>query len=71
MMGLFFVTIGLSSGWAASKWGAQTASLGDIAVFKLIFIITVLLGLPFIFFNKQLMRLTHGSEEEVESTGEG
>lgn len=70
MMGLFFATIGIS-GWVGSKLGAQTASLGDITVFKLIFIITVLLGIPFILFNRRLMTLTHGSAEEVESAGEG
>ncbi|MEL6607004.1 MAG: peptide MFS transporter, partial [Bacteroidota bacterium] len=70
MMGLFWFTAGIA-GWAASKLGGQVASLGDINVFILIFAITVLLGLPFIFFNKRLMTLTHGSAEEIESAGEG
>lgn len=70
MMGFFWFTAGIA-GWAASKLGGQVTSLGDINVFILIFAITVLLGLPFILFNKRLMILTHGSAEEIESAGEG
>ena len=70
MMGLFWFTAGIA-GWAASKLGGQVTSLGDINVFVLIFAITVLLGLPFILFNKRLMTLTHGSAAEIESAGEG
>jgi POT family proton-dependent oligopeptide transporter len=62
MMGIFFAVLGIS-GWLASNLGAQSVWLGDLTVFTLLFFITVLIGLPFIFFNRKLMRLTHGSEQ--------
>jgi proton-dependent oligopeptide transporter, POT family len=62
MMGIFFAVLGIS-GWLASNLGAQSVWLGDLTVFTLLFFITVLIGLPFIIFNRKLIRLTHGSEQ--------
>lgn len=64
MMGVYFAAIGIA-GWLAGKLGEQSVSLGDLTVFKLIFAITVLLGIPFIIFNRRLMKLTHGSEQTI------
>jgi POT family proton-dependent oligopeptide transporter len=65
MMGIFFAVIGMAN-WAAAKVGAQSALLGDLTIFQLLFVITVLLGIPFIIFNKRLMKLTHGSEQIIQ-----
>lgn len=70
MMGLFWCTAGLA-GWTASKIGKQVRVWGDINVFMLLFILTALIGILFIFLHKRLMTLTHGSAEEIESAGEG
>ena len=64
MMGLFFAVVGCA-GWLSGLLGAQSVMLGELKVFKLIFCITVLMGLPFIIFNKHLMGLTHGSAQEA------
>jgi proton-dependent oligopeptide transporter, POT family len=65
MMGIFFAVMG-AAGWLASKLGAQAALLGDLAIFKFLFCSTVLLGFPFLIFNRKLMRLTHGSEQATQ-----
>ena len=62
MMGIYFAAIGIA-GWLAGKLGEQSVLLGDLTVFKLIFAITVLVGLLFIIFNRKLMKLMHGSEQ--------
>jgi dipeptide/tripeptide permease len=65
MMGIFFAVVGMAN-WAAAQVGAQSALLGDLTIFQLLFVSTVLLGIPFIIFNKMLMKLTHGSEKIIE-----
>ena len=62
MMGIYFAAIGAAS-WIAGKLGEQSVLLGDLIVFKRIFVFTATLGLLFILFNKKLKKLTHGSEE--------
>jgi proton-dependent oligopeptide transporter, POT family len=62
MMGIFFAVVGIA-GWLAGHLGAQSVLLGHLTVFKLLFFITVMIGLPFIIFNRKLSRLTHGSEQ--------
>jgi len=69
MMGIFFAVVGIA-GWLASFLGAQSVWLGDLTVFKLLFFITVLIGLPFIIFNRKLMKLTHGSEQATQENGQ-
>lgn len=69
MMGIFFAVVGIA-GWLASILGAQSVWLGDLTVFKLLFFITVLIGLPFIIFNRKLMKLTHGSEQATQEDGQ-
>lgn len=65
MMGLFFASVGIAH-WIAGFLGAQIASWGELSIFKLICVCTVLIGLPFIIFNKQLSKLTHGSEQPTQ-----
>eukprot|EP01132_Coremiostelium_polycephalum_P002956 gene2956-3689_t len=61
IMGIYFAVIGLAQ-YAAAWIGEKAGSLGDIEVFKLIGWVTLLIGIPFIIFNKQLRKLTHGAE---------
>ncbi len=61
MMGIYFAAIGIAN-WLASQLGQYSTTAGDLAVFRIIFIVTVCIGTLFIFFNKPLMKLTHGSE---------
>jgi len=62
MMGTYFAVVGLAN-YLAAWLGKQSVSLGDLTIFQLVAGITILIGLPFILFNRQLMRLTHGAEE--------
>jgi proton-dependent oligopeptide transporter, POT family len=65
MMGIFFAVVG-AAGWLASKLGAQASLLGDLTIFKFLACSTVVLGLPFIIFNRKLMQLTHGSAQATQ-----
>lgn len=61
IMGAYFAAIGFSQLLAA--WiGEKSESLGDLRTFQLIFCITLMVGLPFIIFNKKLATLIHGAE---------
>jgi POT family proton-dependent oligopeptide transporter len=60
-MGIYFAMIGFSQ-YLAAWVGQQSAHLGDLAVFQLIFWMTLAIGLPFLIFNKRLMKLVHGAE---------
>jgi POT family proton-dependent oligopeptide transporter len=61
IMGIYFAAIGFSQ-YLAAWIGKQSESMGDLAVFQLIFWICVIVGFPFIVFNKKLMKLIHGAE---------
>lgn len=61
MMGMYFAMIGFSQ-YLAAWIGRQSANMGDLAVFQLIFWMTIAVGLPFLVFNKRLMKLVHGAE---------
>ncbi|OJW67239.1 MAG: MFS transporter [Candidatus Amoebophilus sp. 36-38] len=61
IMGIYFAAIGFSQ-YLAAWIGKQSENMGDLAVFQLIFWICVIVGLPFIIFNKKLMKLIHGAE---------
>jgi POT family proton-dependent oligopeptide transporter len=61
IMGAYFAAIGFSQLLAA--WiGEKSESFGDLKTFQLIFCITLMVGLPFIIFNKKLAKLIHGAE---------
>ena len=64
MMGIFFAVVGMAN-YLAAWLGKTSVAWGELAIFQLIFGITIVIGLIFIVFNKQLMRLTHGAEETV------
>lgn len=61
IMGLYFAAIGFSQ-YLAAWIGKQSENMGDLAVFQLIFWLCLLVGLPFLIFNKKLMKLIHGAE---------
>jgi proton-dependent oligopeptide transporter, POT family len=61
IMGIYFAMIGFSQ-YLAAWIGQQSANWGDLAVFQFIFWMTVAVGLPFLIFNKKLIRLIHGAE---------
>lgn len=62
MMGIYFATIGIA-GWLSGEVGQLSVVWGEFAVFSFIAAFTALMGLPFIVFNKQIMKLAHGAEQ--------
>ena len=69
MTGTYFATLGVAS-FLAGKLGEQSGALGELAIFELITVMTILLGIPFIIFNKPLMSLAHGSADVDEEDDE-
>ena len=69
MTGTYFATLGVAS-FLAGKLGEQSGTLGELATFALIAVMTMLWGLPFIIFNKPLMTLAHGSADVDEDDEE-
>ncbi len=61
MMGVYFTMPGFAQ-YVAAWIGRQSVSWGNLAVFQFIFWMTVAVGLPFLIFNKRLMKLIHGAE---------
>jgi POT family proton-dependent oligopeptide transporter len=61
IMGMYFAMIGFSQ-YLAAWIGQQSVNWGELAVFQFIFWMTLAVGLPFLIFNKQLMKLVHGAE---------
>lgn len=62
MMGIYFATIGIA-GFISGELGQLSSSWGELFIFEVIAAFTILLGLPFIIFNKPLMKLSHGSDK--------
>jgi POT family proton-dependent oligopeptide transporter len=60
LIGVYFATLGLAN-WLAGKIGAMSSSLGDLLVFNLILLVTVLMGGLFVIYNRKLLLLTYGS----------
>jgi len=58
MMGLYFAVTGVAS-FLAAKIGQQAEKLGELAVFALIAIVSISLGLLLVLFSKQINKLTH------------
>lgn len=69
MTGTYFATLGVAS-FLAGKLGEQSGALGERTIFEIIAAITILLGIPFIIFNKPLMILAHGSADVDEEEDE-
>jgi POT family proton-dependent oligopeptide transporter len=61
LMGAYFAAIGFSQ-YLAAWLGKKSETLGDLNLFQFIFWMTLCIGLPFIIFNRRLMKLTHGAE---------
>jgi POT family proton-dependent oligopeptide transporter len=61
IMGIYFAVVGLGNYFAA--WlGKQSAHMGDLSVFQLIFWTSVTIGCLFILCSKRLSQLSHNAE---------
>jgi len=69
MTGTYFATLGIAS-FLAGKLGEQSGTLGELTIFALVTAMTILLGIPFIIFNRPLMVLAHGSADVDEDDEE-
>ena len=63
VMGLVFAFIGLSNHFAA-QLGALSKAFGERKIFTVLTIVPVIIGLVFIAFNNQIIKLTHEDKKE-------